>query len=87
MVSDVADGSPVGCLTSPWYEPYLDCNIALVHVSVELSDIGAVGSLFGCPLSTLVNRGPLTGREVPFWPSVNPNARELAHARGEDATL
>ena len=24
--------------------------------------------------------------EVPFRPSVNPSARELAHARGEDAT-
>ena len=23
--------------------------------------------------------------EVPFRPSVNPSARELAHARGEDA--
>ena len=25
--------------------------------------------------------------EVPFRPSVNPSARELAHARGEDAAL
>ncbi len=80
-------GDPIGYLTSPWYSPELGCNIALGHVPVGQSALGTelrvwlpdeYASRPGQP-----DRAQVC--EVPFRPSVNPSARELAHARGQDA--
>ena len=89
LVSDAAGGDPIGYLTSPWYAPELSCNVALGHVPVGLSAIGTDLTVW-LPDEYATEPGkPERAQvcEVPFRPSVNPSARELAHARGEDATV
>ena len=87
LVSDAGGGDPIGYLTSPWHAPELGGNIALGYVPVGRS---AVGTELRVWLPDQYASEP--GRpdraevcEVPFRPSVNPSARERAHARGEDA--
>ena len=89
LVSDAGVEDPIGYLTSPWYAPELGCNIALGYVPIDRS---AVGTELRVWLPDEYASEP--GRpdraqvcEVPFRPSVNPSARELAHARGEDAAV
>ena len=89
LVSDAAGGDPIGYLTSPWHAPELGCNISLGYVPVALSAVGTELTVH-LPDEYAAEPGrPVPARvcEVPFRPSVNPSARELAHARGEDATL
>ena len=89
LVSDAGGGDPIGYLTSPWHAPELGCNIALGYVPVARAAVGTPLTVWlpdeyasepGKPEQAQVC-------EVPFRPSVNPSARELAHARGEDAAL
>jgi cytosine/adenosine deaminase-related metal-dependent hydrolase len=40
LISDADGGDPVGYVTSPWYSPELQTNIALGHVPVHLRHIG-----------------------------------------------
>ncbi len=89
LVSGADGGDPVGYLTSPWHAPELGCNIAMGYVPVGMS---AVGTELTVRLPDEYASEP--GRpdwarvcEIPFRPSVNPSARELAHARGEDAAI
>ena len=87
LVSDVGGGDPIGYLTSPWHAPELGCNIALGYVPISKSAVGTE-LLVWLPDEYASEPGkPDRARvcEVPFRPSVNPSARELAHARGEDA--
>ena len=87
LVSDADRGDPIGYLTSPWNAPELGCNISLGYVPVGKSAVGTELLVWlpdeyatepGQPDRALVC-------EIPFRPSVHPSARELAHARGEDA--
>ena len=89
LVSGPDGGDPVGYLTSPWHAPELGCNIALGYVPVGMS---AVGTELAVRLPDEYASQP--GRpdrarvcDVPFRPSANPSAREVAHARGEDAAV
>ena len=87
LVSDTGGGDPIGYLTSPWHAPELGCNIALGYVPVGKSAVGTE-LLVWLPDEYASEPGrPDRAQvcEVPFRPSVNPSARELAHARGEDA--
>ena len=87
LVSGAGGGDPVGYLTSPWYSPELGCNIALGYVPVGRSAVGTELRVH-LPDEYASRPGqpePARVCEVPFRPSVNPSARELAHARGEDA--
>ncbi len=87
LVSDAGGGDPIGYLTSPWHAPELGCNIALGYVPVGKSAVGTE-LLVWLPDEYAGEPGrPERAQvcEVPFCPSVNPSARELAHARGEDA--
>ena len=87
LVSDVGGDDPIGYLTSPWHAPELGCNIALGYVPVAKSAVGTE-LLVWLPDEYAGEPGrPDRAQvcEVPFRPSVNPSARELAHARGEDA--
>ncbi|MCY3823722.1 MAG: aminomethyl transferase family protein [Nitrospinae bacterium] len=87
LVSDPGGGDPIGYLTSPWHAPELGCNIALGFVPIEKSAVGTE-LLVWLPDEYAGEPGrPDRAQvcEVPFRPSVNPSARELAHARGEDA--
>ena len=82
------DGStPIGYLTSPWYSPELETNIAMGYVPYEKKDIGNKLK-FHLPDQYCDTPGtPVDGEivEIPFRPSVNPNAREIAKEDGRDA--
>ncbi|BES72595.1 glycine cleavage T C-terminal barrel domain-containing protein [Marinobacter nanhaiticus D15-8W] len=87
LISRQAGEEPVGYVTSPWYSPELETNIALAYVPFELRDIGTrlvvrLPPEYAAPDgSTEVDAEVV---EVPFRPSVNPNARERARAKGID---
>ncbi|UTV29508.1 glycine cleavage T C-terminal barrel domain-containing protein [Photobacterium atrarenae] len=83
LVYDEAEQAPLGYVSSPWYSPELQTNIALAHVPWTMRSVGnrfmvALPSEYG---------GELVAAEVvnvPFRPSVNPNSREVAKSRGSD---
>ena len=87
LISPGDGGDPVGYVTSPWFSPELETNIALGYVpwqmrsvgtplSIQLPDEYAAGAPGGHVAAQVV--------DVPFRPSVNPNIREVVHARGQD---
>ena len=84
------DGStPIGYLTSPWYSPELETNIAMGYVPYEKRDVGNKFK-FHLPNEYCDTPGqPVDGEivEMPFRPSVNPNAREIAKSQGRDAAF
>ena len=89
LVRETPDGDPVGYLTSPWWSPELQSNIALGYVPVRLSTIDQKLSVSlpdrfsetpGTPVDATIV-------EVPFRPSVNPNQRELLKEKGLDAAI
>ena len=87
LVSDADGGDPLGYVTSPWFSPELETNIALAYVPWERR---AVGTRLSVALPDIY-RGPQDGTgvaaevvDVPFRPSVNPNTREVARAKGRD---
>ena len=84
------DGTtPIGYLTSPWYSPELETNIAMGYVPYEKKDIGNKFK-FHLPNEYCDTPGqPVDGEivEMPFRPSVNPNAREIAKSAGRDAAF
>ena len=87
LVSAAEGGDPVGYVTSPWFSPELETNIALAYVPWEMR---AVGTRLRVQLPAEYADGAMDGLvpaevvEVPFRPSVNPNIREVVHARGRD---
>ncbi len=89
LVSAADGGDPVGYITSPWYAPELGCNIALGYVPPAKSAIGTELAVW-LPdeyASEPARPEPARVCEVPFRPSVNPSAREVALAQGRDAAL
>ena len=84
------DGStPIGYLTSPWYSPELQTNIAMGYVPYEKKNIGNKFK-FHLPDEYCDTPGqPVDGEivEMPFRPSVNPNAREIAKSQGRDSAF
>jgi aminomethyltransferase len=84
------DGStPIGYLTSPWYSPELQTNIAMGYVPYDKKDIGNKFK-FHLPDEYCDTPGqPVDGEivEMPFRPSVNPNAREIAKSQGRDVAF
>ncbi|WP_166269205.1 glycine cleavage T C-terminal barrel domain-containing protein [Marinobacter caseinilyticus] len=87
LVSSADGGEPVGYVTSPWYSPELNTNIALAYVPLEMRDIGTRLSVqlpqeYAAPDDALDVEAEVVA--VPFRPSVNPNARERARAKGID---
>ena len=84
------DGTtPIGYLTSPWYSPELETNIAMGYVPYEKRNIGNKFK-FHLPNEYCDTPGqPVDGEivEMPFRPSVNPNAREIAKSAGRDAAF
>ena len=88
-ISDDDGGEPVGFVTSPWFSPELGTNIAMGHVPIAMSTLGTPLKIWlpdeyadtpGKPVDAEVV-------EIPFRPSVNPNAREIAKAEGRDAAF
>lgn len=81
------EGARVGYLTSPWWSPELNSNIALGYVPWELSGIGTDLQV-ELPERYCDQSGkPVRARvcEVPFRPSAHPSAREQVKAAGRDA--
>ncbi len=89
LVGAEPDGDPIGYLTSPWYSPELEGNIAMGHVPVGMT---AVGTQLWVHLPDQYAPEPGTPVaaevvEMPFRVSVNPNQRELLKQRGLDAAV
>ena len=86
LVSTVG-GRRVGYVTSPWWSPELESNIALAYVPVGKSEIGTELRV-ELPAPWAEREGepvPAEVSAVPFRPSVNPSAREVAAKRGRDS--
>lgn len=89
LISDEGGGEPVGYVTSPWYSPELGCNIAMGHVPVEMAAEGTALKVW-LPDHYAEQPGQPVDAEVcamPFRPSVNPSAREIAKGDGRDAAF
>lgn len=87
LISDKEGGDPVGYITSPWYSPELQINIALCYLPLELTAIGTPLQVWLPPEYSVGHPGETVAAEVvevPFRPSVNPNAREVARYKGRD---
>jgi len=89
LISPGIGGPAVGYVTSPWFSPELDTNIAMAYVPVALSELGTqlhvhlpdqYAEVPGEPVSATVV-------EMPFRPSVNPNTRERLHVVGLDSAI
>jgi len=84
LISDANAGDPVGYVTSPWYSPELETNIAMGYVPVEMKDPGTRLAVW-LPDEYATRPGEPVAAEIvelPFRKSVNPNAREQAAAKG-----
>lgn len=85
LIAD-ADGNDMGYITSPWWSPELNTNIALGWVPTTSSEIGTKLQV-RLPNEYSESSGvPAEGEivDVPFRESVNPNIREVAKAKGLD---
>lgn len=86
-ISEGAEDDPVGYVTSPWFSPELGTNIALGWVPLRLAGLGTdlhvhlPDEYADAAAGRIV---PARVVEVPFRPSVNPNAREVAKGNGRD---
>ncbi len=97
LISDPETGEECGYVTSPWYNPELETNLALGFVpaakldgEIETVYDGEIETEFAVHLPEEYAEEPgepvyAKVSEVPFKPSVNPSAREQAklHAREE----
>ena len=89
LISGPEGGDAVGYVTSPWYSPELDTNIAMGYVPWGMHAIGTrlkinlpdeYAETPGLPVLAEVVK-------IPFRPSVNPSAREVARADGRVAAF
>jgi glycine cleavage system aminomethyltransferase T len=85
LVAD-PDGNDMGYVTSPWWSPELNTNIALAWVPFTSSEVGTkllvrlpdeYSEISGVPVEAKIV-------EVPFRESVTPNKREVQSAKGLD---
>jgi len=87
LIAHTGDSDPVGYISSPWYSPELQINIALAWVPVADSEIGTQLEVWLPDEYAVGHPGNTVSAEVvdvPFRPSVNPNAREVAKYKGRD---
>ncbi len=86
LISSEEGGEPLGYVTSPWYSPELGCNIAMGYVPLAQAVLGTQLRIHLPDLYAETAGEPVAAEvvEMPFRPSVNPNAREIARAQGRD---
>ena len=85
LIADT-DGNDMGYITSPWWSPELNTNIALGWVPWTSSEIGTKLQV-RLPDEYSESSGvPVEGEivDVPFRESVNPNKRDFQKAKGLD---
>ena len=85
LIADT-DGNDMGYITSPWWSPELDTNIALGWVPWTSSEIGTKLQVRLPDEYSKSSGVPVEGEivDVPFRESVNPNKREVQIAKGLD---
>lgn len=86
LIAEPGSGDPIGWVTSPWYSPELEVNVAMAYVPVDRSAIGTALNVW-LPDAWQSQPGVADWAivvDIPFRPSVNPSAREQARARGRD---
>jgi glycine cleavage system aminomethyltransferase T len=89
LVTTATGDEPVGYLTSPWYSPELQTNIAMAYVPNALSELGTALRV-SLPDAYADKAGEPVEAEVvdmPFRESVNPNTRERLRQQGLDAAV
>lgn len=89
LVTGATDDTPIGYVTSPWYSPELETNIAMAYVPNALSELGTALRV-RLPDAYAETPGEPVDAEVvdmPFRESVNPNTRERLKQRGLDAAV
>ena len=86
LISGADGGEPVGYVTSPWYSPELETNIAMGYVPCAMAALGTRVKVWLPEEYATTSGQPDDGMvvEMPFRPSVNPNAREIARMDGRD---
>ncbi|MGB5936678.1 MAG: glycine cleavage T C-terminal barrel domain-containing protein, partial [Ornithinimicrobium sp.] len=89
LISKTSAGEPVGYVTSPWWSPELETNIAMGWVPVQYKEPGAelwvhlpaeYADIPGSPVAAVVV-------DTPFRESVNPNQREILKKKGLAAAV
>ena len=80
------DGNDIGYVTSPWWSPELETNVALGWVPWNSSEIGTKLQVIlpdeYSEESGVAAQGEIV--DVPFRESVNPNKREVQKSKGLD---
>ena len=87
LVAGAEGGDAVGYVTSPWFSPELETNIALAYVPWEMREVGTKLSVELPPVYRSSDAQAAVAAEVvevPFRPSVNPNTREVVREKGRD---
>ena len=76
----------MGYVTSPWWSPELETNVALAWVPWSSSEIGTKLQVKLPDEYSEASGVPAEGEvvDVPFRESVNPNKREVEKAKGLD---
>jgi aminomethyltransferase len=87
LIGDPHTEEPVGWVTSIFYSPELDVNVAMGYVPVDRTALGTAFAVW-LPRRYQTVPGRPEGAEVadvPFRPSVHPSARERARAEGRES--
>ena len=89
MISGGDGGDPVGYVTSPWYSPELETNIAMGYAPWAMRELGTSLKVWLPDQYAETPGEPVDAEvvEIPFRPSVNPSAREIAKNAGRDAAF
>ncbi|CAN5417359.1 glycine cleavage T C-terminal barrel domain-containing protein [soil metagenome] len=89
LISITSNGEPVGYVTSPWWSPELETNIAMGYVPVENKELGTELWVHLPEKYADVPDSPVPAVvvETPFRQSVNPNQREILKRKGLEAAV
>ena len=89
LISGADGGDPIGYVTSPWHSPELATNIAMGYVPWGMHAVGTKLTIHLPDEYSETPGVPETAEicEIPFRPSANPSARELAKEAGRGAAF
>lgn len=83
LITEPGSTEPCGYITSPWYSPELEVNIAMGYVPLALSGVGTQLNVYLPDEYAEWPGEPVVAEVVamPFRPSAHPSARELARGK------